>query len=84
MPNQVARAEIILLEKGEKVTKWKVHVTYDHDMYLVLVTDKMVAVYKEQDLPESSGTTLAWPTHMTGVRAVAIESVRRVRFGDVD
>ena len=40
------------------------------------------AVYVERELPESRGTTLHWPTHVTGIRASAIECVRRVRFGE--
>ena len=76
-------AEIILLKTEDNVPKWKVRVEYDSDHYLVLITGEMVTVYREQEMPETRGETMSWPTHMTGVRAVAIECVRRVRFGDI-
>ena len=84
MPNQVATAEIILLKQEGKVNKYKVHVTYDDDMYLVLVTDDLVTVYREQELPDSLGTTVPRPTGMVGIRGIAIECARRVRYGEAD
>lgn len=76
-------AEIILLgNKKKESLEWKVFVTYDGDHYLVVVYDKMVTVYVERELPDSRGTTMHWPTHVTGVRSTAIECVRRVRFGE--
>ena len=84
MVRQFSSAEIILLKAQGQVNKWKIRVEYDLEYYLVLITDQMVTVYNERELPESRGVTLNWPTHMTGVRAVAIECVRRVRFGDID
>jgi hypothetical protein len=81
--NRRVCAEILLLSnKAGNGIEWKVFVTYDGEHYLVIVYDKMVTVYVERELPESRGITMNWPTHVTGVRASAIECVRRVRFGD--
>lgn len=68
--------------KGQGL-EWKVFVCYDTEHYLVLMYDKTITVYVERELPESLGATMAWPTHVTGVRAAAIECVRRVRYGDL-
>ena len=77
-------AEVVLLssKKGGH-SEWKVHVWYDTDCYLVLLAGGMVTVYRQMELPHTLGTTLHWPAGVTGVRAAAIESVRRVRNGEV-
>ena len=84
LSNRRVCAEIIQLgNKAGGSIEWKVFVTYDGEHYLVIVYDKMVTVYVEREMPDSSGVTMDWPTHVTGVRASAIECVRRVRFGDL-
>jgi len=83
MGNRRVYAEVIQLgnSEGGRI-EWKVHVGYDADNYLVVIYGETITVYVERELPESRGLTMAWPTHVTGIRAAAIECVRRMRFGE--
>lgn len=72
----------LVSKKGGRV-EWKIFVCYDTEHYLVLINDRTVTVYLERELPDSRGVTMDWPTHMTGIRAAAMECVRRVRYREV-
>jgi hypothetical protein len=72
-----------LTSRDSSRPEWKVFVCYDTEHYLVLIHDKTVTVYVERELPDSTGVTMNWPTHMTGIRGGAIECVRRVRYREI-
>ena len=85
MHNQIASARIIQFKDTGETKKWKIHVSYDEEDYLILITDQhTVSVYLERELPDSPGVVMGWPTGMTGLRSVAIECARRMRYGEHD